>query len=185
MREKVKQKDKCTEVRLLISVHSWTTTHGLSKCPSPKFWNKVISSRLVTFSRGTTKLLQASVPAARALGRAENNVNPKILRHDNEHPNSMVKNSPAIAGDERDLGLIPGLGRSPGKENGNPLPAFLLGESHGQRSLVGYSPWGRKELNATEQWRPPVSAGWGHSPAHKRNVFYLDGVRPCCLRENN
>ena len=32
-----------------------------------------------------------------------------------------------------------------------PTLAFLPGESHGQRSLVGYSPWGRKELDMTEQ----------------------------------
>ena len=38
-----------------------------------------------------------------------------------------------------DLGLIPGSGRSPGEGNGN-TPVFLPGESHGQRSLVGYSP---------------------------------------------
>ena len=54
-------------------------------------------------------------------------------------------------GDPGDLGLIPGSGRSPRVGHGNPLPVFLPGESHGQRSLVGYSPWGRKELNATEQ----------------------------------
>ena len=33
----------------------------------------------------------------------------------------MVKNSPANAGDIRDAGLIPGLGKSPGGGNGNPL----------------------------------------------------------------
>ena len=32
-----------------------------------------------------------------------------------------------------------------------PTPVFLPGESHGQRSLVGYSPWGCKELDMTEQ----------------------------------
>ena len=32
-----------------------------------------------------------------------------------------------------------------------PTPVFLLEESHGQRSLVGYSPWGCKELDMTEQ----------------------------------
>ena len=32
-----------------------------------------------------------------------------------------------------------------------PTPEFLPGESHGQRSLVGYSPWGLKELDMTEQ----------------------------------
>ena len=50
----------------------------------------------------------------------------------------------------RDLGLIPGLGRSPGEGNGNPLQELLPGESHGQRSLVGYSPRGRKESDTTE-----------------------------------
>ena len=48
-----------------------------------------------------------------------------------------------------DLGLIPGLGRSPGG-HGNPLQYSCLENSHGQRSLVGYSPWGRKESNMTE-----------------------------------
>ena len=43
-----------------------------------------------------------------------------------------------------DTGLIPGSGRSPGGGQGNTL-VFLPGESHGQRSLVGYSPWGCKE----------------------------------------
>ena len=37
-----------------------------------------------------------------------------------------VKNSPAIAGDERDLDLIPGLGRSPGGGHGNPLQYSCL-----------------------------------------------------------
>ena len=32
-----------------------------------------------------------------------------------------------------------------------PIPVFLPGESHGQRSLVGYSPWGRKDWDMTEQ----------------------------------
>ena len=49
------------------------------------------------------------------------------------------------------LGLIPGSGHSPGEENGNPIPVFLPGKSHGQRSLVGYSPWGHEESDMTEQ----------------------------------
>ena len=51
------------------------------------------------------------------------------------------KEPPANAGDIRDAGLIPGSGRSPGEGQGN---LFLPGKSHGQRSLVGYSPWGRR-----------------------------------------
>ena len=46
-----------------------------------------------------------------------------------------------------DLGLIPGLGRSPGGGHGNPLQVFLLENPHGQRSLAGYSPRGHKELD--------------------------------------
>ena len=45
------------------------------------------------------------------------------------------------------LGSIPGLGRSPEEENGS---SILPGEFHGQRSLVGYSPWGCKESDMTE-----------------------------------
>ena len=50
-----------------------------------------------------------------------------------------------------DLGSIPGLGRSPREGNGNPLQYSCLEKSHGWRSLVGYSPWGRKESDMTEQ----------------------------------
>ena len=39
-----------------------------------------------------------------------------------------------------DLGLIPGIERSPGGANGNPLQYSCLENPHGQRSLVGYSP---------------------------------------------
>ena len=49
-----------------------------------------------------------------------------------------------------DLGLIPGLGRSPGGGYSNPLQYSCLGKPHGQRSLAGYSPWGQKELDTTE-----------------------------------
>ena len=50
-----------------------------------------------------------------------------------------------------DLGYIPGLGRSPGGGHGNPLQYSSLENPLGQRTLAGYSPWGRKELNMTEQ----------------------------------
>ena len=62
----------------------------------------------------------------------------------------VVKNPPANAGDAGNADLIPALGRSPGVENGNPTAVFLPGESHGQSSLVAYSPWGPKESDTTE-----------------------------------
>ena len=36
------------------------------------------------------------------------------------------------------------------EEASEPTPVFLPGKSHGQRSLVGYSPWGHKESDTTE-----------------------------------
>ena len=51
----------------------------------------------------------------------------------------------------KDLGVIPGLGRSPGEGHGNPLQGSCLKNPHGQRNLAGYSPWGAKELNRTER----------------------------------
>ena len=50
-----------------------------------------------------------------------------------------------------DPGSNPRSGRSPAEGNGNPLQYSCLEKSHGQRSLVGYSPWGRKELDTTER----------------------------------
>ena len=50
-----------------------------------------------------------------------------------------------------DLRSAPGLGRSPGGGHGNPLQYSCLENPHGQRHLVGYSPWGHKELGMTEQ----------------------------------
>ena len=38
----------------------------------------------------------------------------------------------------------------PMKKTWQPTPVFLPGKFHGQRSLAGYSPWDRKELNTTE-----------------------------------
>ena len=52
---------------------------------------------------------------------------------------------------EGDPGSIPGSGRSPGGGNGNPLQYSCPEKSHGQKSLVGYSPKGHKESDMTER----------------------------------
>ena len=62
----------------------------------------------------------------------------------------MVKNLSANAEDVRHGGSIPGLGRSPGRGHGNTFQHFCLENPHGQRSLVGYSPWGCKDSDRTE-----------------------------------
>ena len=68
----------------------------------------------------------------------------------------MVEESACNAGDP---GLIPGLRRSSGGGHGNPLQYSCLEGLHGQRNLVGYSPWGHKESDTTEQ----LSMSRGHN----------------------
>ena len=62
------------------------------------------------------------------------------------------KESAYHAGTAGDVGLIPRFERYcvPWRRTRHLTPVFLPGESHGQRSLAGYSPWGRKELDMTE-----------------------------------
>ena len=60
---------------------------------------------------------------------------------------SVVKNPLANAGD---AGSISGSGRFPWRRKWQPILVFLPGKSHGQRSLVGYSPWSHKVLVANE-----------------------------------
>ena len=68
--------------------------------------------------------------------------------HGDSPGGSDSKESACNAGD---AGSIPGSGISPGEGKWQPTPVFLPGKSHGQRRLVGYSPWGRRELDTTEQ----------------------------------
>ena len=58
----------------------------------------------------------------------------------------MVKNQPAMW-----EAWVPSLDQEDLEEGMQPTPVFLPGESHGQKSLADYSPWGRKELDTTEQ----------------------------------
>ena len=59
----------------------------------------------------------------------------------------MGKESTCNAGD---TAFDPWLRKMPWRRKQPPTPVCLPGESHGQRSLAGYSPWGRKELDRTE-----------------------------------
>ena len=77
----------------------------------------------------------------------------QLLSFTSPHPNlhfpggSVGKESACNAGDR---GSILGSGKIPWRRAWQPIPVFLPGPSHGQRSLVGYSPWGRKESDMTE-----------------------------------
>ena len=62
----------------------------------------------------------------------------------------VVKNLPVNAEVIRDAGSIPRSGRLPEGGHGDPLQYSCLEKPHGQRSLVGCSPWGQKESDTTE-----------------------------------
>ena len=72
------------------------------------------------------------------------------LPHKSLPGDASGKNPPASAGGIRDMGSIPGLGRSPGGGHSNLLQYSCLENPHGQRSLVGYSPEGLKESDTAE-----------------------------------
>ena len=61
----------------------------------------------------------------------------------------VVKILPANAEDARDVGSIPGSGKSPGGGNSNPLQ-YSCRKSHGQSSLAGFRPWGHRESDLIE-----------------------------------
>ena len=89
----------------------------------------------------------------------------------------MVKNPLANAGDIRDLDLIPGLGKIPRNRAWQPIPVLLPGDSHGQRNLVGYSPWHHKDLDTTE-----VSSTRTHTHTHTHThmrMWYLYMLVDC------
>ena len=62
----------------------------------------------------------------------------------------MAKNPTANPGDAGDGGLITGQ-EAPLEKEMAPTPVLLPGESHGQRGLAGYSPWGHKKSGTTER----------------------------------
>ena len=79
-----------------------------------------------------------------------------------------------------DLGLIPGLGRSPKGGHGNPLQDSCLENPHEQRSLVGYSPHDCKELDTTE-WLSTTTLDIWHfffiHSSHDENLDCFIGMK--------
>ena len=95
------------------------------------------SSALYQFVFTTDPFLQDPVPVGTAWVRYQINL----------FGDSDGKESACSA---EDSGSTRGLGRSPGEKNGSPLQYSFLENPRGQRSLVGYNPWGHKESDSTE-----------------------------------
>ena len=96
-----------------------------------------------------------------------------------------VKDLPANAGDMRRR-LDTWVGKIPWKRAWQPIPEFLPGESHEQRRLVGYNPWGCEELDTTEVTQHAYSTHIlsGHTPRSEiseSESMCLFGFTRCCL----
>ena len=99
-----------------------------------------------------------------------------LLRHYKVFPvGSDGKESNCNVGD---LGLIPELWWSPGRQQGIPLQYSCLANSHILRSLAGYSPWGHKELDTTQCSRVLYLIWSLHLRA---SLFFFVRVYPPCL----
>ena len=147
---------------------TWPDTYFLSTWPGPTSETANCNSKMILFEPlfhpnfyhlPATGLLQShrirvdapdvclwnAHTGFKALGRRENKV--RVQRGRASLVAQTVKNPPAMQETwVRFLGL-----EDPWRRAWQPTPVFLPGESHGQRSLVGYSPWGHKELNMTER----------------------------------
>ena len=68
-------------------------------------------------------------------------------------------------------GFNPWVGKIPWRRKWQSTPVLLPGKSHGQRSLVGYSPWGRKELDTAESLHFTSTSFSGHLSLHMAEVY--------------
>ena len=68
------------------------------------------------------------------------------------------KNPPAKQ-ETQEMGFNPWVGKIPWRRKWQPTPVFLPGKSHGQRSLVGYHPWGHKESDMPEHANSHIHTG--------------------------
>ena len=79
---------------------------------------------------------------------------------------------PASAGDIRDADFIPGS-EDAVRRKWQPTPVFLPGESHGQKSLAGYSLWGRKESGTTEPFNTTHVTEEHNREKMQRSIFII------------
>ena len=69
----------------------------------------------------------------------------------------------------RRRGFNPWVGKIPWRRKWQPPPVFLPGQSHGQRSLVGYSPWGHKESDMNEETKHAHNISQAKWHTHQHN----------------
>ena len=133
--------------QLVISKHSWTLVwkRGVQADGSP--WVDSVPEHLTNVSLGLLPgVFNRTAPFLSSPGRAAY----RLSGPPSTYCFPGVSDSKESARKAGDPGSVPELGRFPQRKAWQPTPVFLPGESHGQRSLVGYGPQGRKESGTTE-----------------------------------
>ena len=93
---------------------------------------------------------------------------------------SVIRNLPVNAGDMKP-GFDAWVGKIPWRRVWQPTPLFLPGESHGHRSLAGYSPWGHKESDMT-WW---LKKNKKNISSFSFNFLDLRDIQKCVLHFSN
>ena len=121
-----------------------------------------------SYRQNSSELVRVRAPHAgseqrkikpRAQGSLDSERQPRALesRQSGSSPHFQHGSTSQVAQTEKNLPAmqetwVPSLGREdPLEKEWQPTPAFLPGESHGQRSQAGYSPWGHKESDTTKR----------------------------------
>ena len=84
------------------------------------------------------------------------------------------KDLPAV---HKEPAFDPWVGKSPWRREWQPTPVFLLGECHGQRSLVGYSLWGFKDLDTTKHTHAFFFRFFSHL-----DCYIILSIVPCTIQ---
>ena len=144
---------------------SWAPLPGWAK---GKFWEEIrgwekpgypphcLHPRVVCLNEGgvgwSTSFFQHWLPSFVSLAPKEPLVSAMIQTTPRQYHSAspVAQTREESACNAGDLSSIPGLGMAPGRRHGNSLQYSCLENPHGQRNLVGYSPWGCKESDITE-----------------------------------
>ena len=111
---------------------------------------------LITFPRNSLTIFFVCVSVYFPLENRSTNFFPLVNGSHCVNLQSTIELNSILPASAGDAGLIPGLGGYSGGGACKPSPVFLPGESHGQRSLVNYRPWCRKESDTTERLSLPL-----------------------------
>ena len=134
----------------LLSVHSSCVSPRLS--PVDTFANYLFPSvPLITVNTSNHLLKASHVPGTTASHTVTSNlINPVVYTHLGLFPGGSAVKNPLLCKSHRRHVFHPWVGKIPWRRARQPTLVFLPGKFHGQRSLAGYSPWGRKESDTTK-----------------------------------